>query len=219
MLSNEQIEANKKQFLDLISSITIEGAYLEELIKFLQESDFFTAPASTQYHCNYTGGLCEHSLNVYNNLVKLANDYMPNTYTEDTLKVVGLLHDISKVNFYEIYVMNKKIYNEKGTKHDNQGKFDWFAQEAFKVKESHNRFLAGTHEENSMLLVSQYIPLNLEESVAILNHHSGLGNPNQNYDMSAILNRYPLLTLLHSADYLSTFINERYSNVDDINNV
>ena len=34
---------------------------LEDLLGWLQKSDFFTAPASTRYHGAYEGGLCEHS--------------------------------------------------------------------------------------------------------------------------------------------------------------
>lgn len=211
MLTPEQIEKNKIDFLKLIAEIDIEGADTQGLVDFLDCSDFFTAPASTQYHANYKGGLCEHSLNVYHNLVMLYNqykDYVPE-YDKNSLLVVGLLHDISKTNYYEMYVANKKIYSEKGTKHDNMGKFDWFAEEAFKVKDAHERFIGGTHGFNSMMLVGRYIPLMYEESVAILNHHAGMDDKNATYDLSAILNKYPLATLLHLADMASCYLIER----------
>ena len=211
MLTPEQIEANKIEFLKLIAEIDIEGADTQGLVDFLDGADFFSAPASTQYHCNYKGGLCEHSLHVYHNLVLLAEqykDFIPE-YEKSTFIVLGLLHDISKTNFYEVYVANKKIYSEKGTKHDNMGKFDWFAEEAFKVKDVHDRFIAGTHEVNSMFLVGRYIPLTLEENLAIM-HHQAIPSEGQPIrDMSAILNKYPLITLLQMADYISTFIQER----------
>ena len=60
-----------------------------------------------------------------------------------------------------------------------------------------------------MLLVGNYIPLTLEESVAIMHHHCNANDGNQLYDLSAIMNKYPLLTLLHLADMASTFITER----------
>lgn len=212
MLSKDQIENNKKQFLDLISKINIPGADIEGLINFLTDSDFFNAPASTQYHCNYEGGLCEHSLHVYNELYRLANIYAPNKYEYNTILVVGLLHDLAKVNFYEKYIMNKKIYSDKGTKHDNQGNFDWFAEEAFKVKEPKDRFLGGEHGFNSMMLVGKFIPLTYEENLALLHHHCGLGESKQLFDLSSILNRYSLIPLIHMADFCSTFLLER---VDD----
>lgn len=212
MLNKDQIAQNRIEFLKLISEISIPGAKIQELVEFLDQGDFFTAPASTLYHNNYEGGLCEHSLNVYHNLVSLYEKFKPNLpyeYDNNTLLICGLLHDISKTNFYESYVMNKKIYSEKGSKSDNQGKFDWFAEQAYKTKEAKDRFLAGTHEENSMLILAKYIPLMEEEMIAIMNHHAGLGDTKVNYDLSAVSNRYPLLPLLHSADYLATFILER----------
>lgn len=211
MLTEEQIQNNKLEFLKLISEINIPGADTEALVNFLEKNDFFTAPASTQYHCHFKGGLCYHSLNVYKTLVQLYNQYkdIVPQYDKNSLLVVGLLHDISKVNFYESYVVNKKIYNEKGTKHDNLGNFDWFAEEAFKVKDPKDRFLMGNHEEASALLIGNYIPINLEETIAVMHHHCNANDGNQFHDLSAHMNKYPLLTLLHSADMLSCFLIER----------
>ena len=46
-------------------NITRPGS--ERLLEYLlsENSDFFTAPASTKYHSAYEGGLCQHSINVY----------------------------------------------------------------------------------------------------------------------------------------------------------
>ena len=57
---------NKEKFIQIYrENITREGA--DRLLAFLcsEGSDFFTAPASARYHSAYEGGLCEHSLNVY----------------------------------------------------------------------------------------------------------------------------------------------------------
>ncbi len=212
MLTPEKIEQNKIEFLKLISEIDIDGADTQGLVEFLDSGDFFEAPASTMYHSNFKGGLCQHSLNVYHNLVSLYNQYksyLPYEYDKNTLLIVGLLHDISKTNYYEVYVANKKMYSDTGTKHDNMGKFDWFSEEAFKVRDVHDRFVAGTHEVNSMMLVGRYIPLSLEENLAIMHHQAIPSEGEPIRDMSAILNKYPLITLLQMADYLSTFIFER----------
>ena len=218
MLTNEQIIQNKMTFLKLISEIDIPGADTQGLVGFLDTPDdkgmnFFNAPASTIYHNNYEGGLCEHSLNVYYTLVELYEkfkDRLPYQYDKNTLLICGLLHDISKNGFYEKYTRNEKHYHAGGSKHDNGGAFDWIAVDAYKTKDAHDRILFGTHEENSMYLLGRYIPLSEEEMVAILNHHAGVGQANQNYDLSAIANKYPLQPLLHMADYLSTFILERF---------
>lgn len=207
-LTNEQILENKSKYLQLLSEIDIEGADTQGLAEYLLNSDFFTAPASTQYHCNFDGGLCYHSLNVYSCLVNLVDQYAKDKYSKSTLIVVALLHDLAKVDYYEKYVANRKIYGPNGSKHDNQGNFDWFAEEAFKVKDAKDRFLGGEHGFNSMILANRYIPMTYEETLAILHHHCGFGEAKQLYDLSAILNKYPLITLLHTADFLSTFILE-----------
>ena len=78
----------KERFLELLSNIDREG--MDELIKFLEKSDFFKAPASTKFHGDYEGGLLEHSLKVYdilcNKVKTLDIDYSVN---EDTLKIVA----------------------------------------------------------------------------------------------------------------------------------
>lgn len=50
--------------------VTRPGA--EKLLAWLEEeTDFFTAPASTKHHLNHPGGLMEHSLNVMGNLNRI----------------------------------------------------------------------------------------------------------------------------------------------------
>lgn len=211
MLTEEQIEQNKQKFLQIVSTINIEGADINGLVNWLVTSDFFTAPASTQFHAAYKGGLCYHTLNVYHNMLKLYDLYKDNLPAIDpqSLIIVSLFHDVSKIDYYEMYIMNKKVYNPNGTKHDNMGKFDWVAEEAYKVKDAENRFLAVNHGVNSALLIGRFIPLSLDENVAIMNHMLNTDDKAVNYDQSAIINKYPLLALIHLADFASTFINER----------
>ena len=89
MLNKNQIEQNRAEFLKLLAEVNIEGARIQELVEFLDNGDFFTAPASTMYHNNYEGGLCEHSLNVYKNLGEIKKllkpicSYNPNTTLQE----------------------------------------------------------------------------------------------------------------------------------------
>lgn len=205
-ISDETILANREEFISLIKELkTIEGARIDELLTFLDESDFYTAPASTKYHNSVKGGLCDHSLNVYRNILAVyerARQTNPGLkeYPRETLIVVSLLHDISKTNFYEACIQNEKVYSDQGTKHDNLGKFEWIAKEGFKVADESKRMLGGDHGFNSVALLGRYIPLTYEETVAILNHHCGFDNGFVNKELSSILNRYPLVTILHIAD-------------------
>ena len=51
----------KEEFIEIYTKyITRNGA--EELLEWLKRTDFFTAPASTKYHCACEGGLVMHSV-------------------------------------------------------------------------------------------------------------------------------------------------------------
>ena len=211
MLKPEEIERNRQEFISLIKTINIPGAKIDELLQDLDNSDFYFAPASTQYHNSFEGGLCLHSLNVYRHLSALVGLYaniIPH-YDQNTILIVSLLHDLSKINFYEEYTVNKKRYYEGGSKKDNLGAFDWYSETSYKVKDAKDRFLAGSHEFNSLLLIQKYIPLNVEETIAINHHHFGMSDKNPIGDLNAVANRFPLLTLLHLADMASTYLSER----------
>lgn len=226
-LTKEKIAANKKEYLDLIDSISVEGADIDRFKDWLlNRSDFFEAPASTKYHCSCEGGLCQHSLNVYHTLVQLCSTYavhseknpeyvanesedidnttvpeyilVPN-YSEDSIKIVSLLHDISKANFYEKY--NRNVKNEITGK--------WEAIEDFRTRDADSRFIYGNHEENSEFIARTFFPLDLEESSAILHHHSGMGFDSTQTDITIIYNKYSLACLLHIADMLSTYVEEK----------
>ena len=186
MLMDLQIADNKQKFIDLVQSISREGFMKDNLLTKLENSDFYTAPASAKYHCHYKGGLCEHSLNVYNNIVKLA-EMKGVEIDSDTLKIVALFHDLSKMNYYETYFMNKKNYHAGGTKHDEGGAFDWEAVSAYKVRENSERFLFGNHEQTSEFMLRSYCPLTYEESIAILHHHGGMGFDSAKDDVSEFL--------------------------------
>ncbi len=202
-MDKEQINKNKETFLELVKGITREDADLNYLINWLEnKSDFFTAPASTKYHCGFEGGLCQHSLNVYNALSKLNKEY--GDYSEDTIRIVALFHDISKANFYEVYERNVNT----GQK-DEKGKDIWIRVPEYKVKEANSRFIFGNHEQNSEFMIRSFIPLEIEESVAILNHHGGMGYDSTQADLTPIYNKYSLACLLHVADMLATYVTEK----------
>ena len=60
----------KQEFLEIYyDNIERDGA--EELLNYLEKTDFFTAPASGRRHNNFEGGLCQHSINVYKRFLKL----------------------------------------------------------------------------------------------------------------------------------------------------
>lgn len=216
MLTKEQIDTNKNEFIELLKQIKRPGCDIDALINKLEKSDFFIAPASTQYHCGYAGGLCYHSLNVYKQLCKLVDmeypRFIPDENGElfeiedyfcpistDSILITALLHDISKMNYYEISQRNVK--DEKG---------NWVQVPFVKTREAKDRFVYSTHGVNSEYMIGRFIPLSIEESAAITNHMGGkeAGAPVMDSTVTEVFNRYPLAILLHTADMLATFIDE-----------
>ncbi len=86
---------NKERFLELCSKVKREG--IEDLVKWLEASDFFYAPASTRFHGSYAGGLLEHSLNVYDELVRLLAAYPEVKTSEETAIIISIFHDLSRI--------------------------------------------------------------------------------------------------------------------------
>ena len=82
----------KQRFIELLKATNIEG--IDNLLDFLDKTDFYTAPASTRFHNAFEGGLLAHSLNVYDCLKDLTKE----KWADDTIAIVALLHDICKVN-------------------------------------------------------------------------------------------------------------------------
>lgn len=100
-------EAQKKladDFVELLRTTNRDG--IEELIRYLQEeTDFFTAPASTKYHGAFESGLLMHSINV---CAELNLDPNSKVYPPETTIIVALLHDICKANCYRTEKRNVK---------------------------------------------------------------------------------------------------------------
>ena len=167
----------------------------DDLISWLRSSDFFSAPASTRFHGSHEGGLLEHSLNVYYSLVSLLKQAgLSGNYTDETVALVSLLHDVCKVNYYKKGVRNVK---EDGR---------WVQKEVYEVDE---RFPCG-HGEKSVILLQNFIRLSGEEIMAIRAHMGGFDTSVKGgeYFIGKIFERSKLALLLHLADMESTYLLE-----------
>ena len=88
-MDNTQIEKNFETYINLLET-KIKRDGMERLIKWLKARDTKVAPASAKYHCEYAGGLVEHSLNVYERWKKLVNLQYPIKKVEVNGKVEQL---------------------------------------------------------------------------------------------------------------------------------
>ena len=171
------------------------------LTSFLQSKcDFFTAPASTKFHCAYEGGLCEHSLNVYDCLKSyLETDRAKETFglkfSDETIAISALLHDICKINTYVVSMRNVK--NDKTGQWEKVPYYDY------------NDTLPYGHGEKSVYIVSGFMRLTRDEAMAIRWHMGFSGEENVKLIGNA-LRMYPLALALSIADCeASSFVEER----------
>ncbi len=207
MLEKEDMFDIKNEYCELLRKIKREG--VEDLIAYLEDTDFFVAPASTQYHCSFPGGLCLHSLNVYHALCSLAEKFLDDSsYKEENLIVIGLLHDIYKIGFYEEYIKNEKVYSAYGKKMDELGAFDWVSSKMYKVKDAEDRNIIGNKGFTSYYRASNFIPLEKNEISALVNQYSAVDR-DVSMDLSNILSKNPLAVVLHAADIIATYCIEK----------
>lgn len=180
---------NQLRFIQLLKTCSRPG--IQELINYLEnETDFFTAPASTKYHGCHEQGLLEHSLNVFDELSK-----MPYSKGIDTESIIlcSLLHDVCKANFYTVSYRNAK--NEQGI---------WEKVPYYTVKDE----LPYGHGEKSVYMISKFIKLTDEEAMAIRWHMGSFDAGGNAYTLSTAMEKYPLIIYLHLADLIATHIKE-----------
>ena len=67
-------------------------------------------------------------------------------------------------------------------------------------------------DETAEFMIRQFVPLTYQESTAVLHHHFALSfdSIKDTGVVGNVYNRYAIATLLHVADTISAFIDERY---------
>ena len=193
----------KEEFIKIYREyIKRDGA--DKLLEYLQSTDFFTAPASSRFHNDFDGGLCDHSINVYYRLKKLidAEDSLYNKYSNETIAIIGLLHDLCKINFY---VKDYRKVNEGGV---------WLTKPYYKIDEVYPY----GHGEKSVYIISKYMKLTDIEALAI-NWHMGpydqrvKGQSPQTLEAAMHVDDIVLLTYI--ADSLATYLDEKDENYEN----
>ena len=159
--------------------------------------DFFVAPASTRYHGAYAGGLCEHSINVYECLKDyLKRPRVQELYhlhcSEESLAVISLLHDVCKINCYKPSFRNVK--DENGV---------WKKVPTFEFDDP----LPYGHGEKSVYIIGGFLRLSREEAFAI-RFHMGFSGSEEVRLVGNAFERFPLAFALATADMEATYFLE-----------
>ena len=179
----------ENQIIELLKSTNRQG--MANLITFMQKSDFFKAPASTRFHGCFEGGLAKHSMKVYEILKqKVENSVISLNIPQESIIIIGLLHDICKLNYYKVDYRNAK--NALGV---------WEKVPYYTVEDT----IPYGHGEKSVMMLSEYIKLSNEEKYSI-RWHMGYTEPKELYGtIGEAYKKYPLALLAHEADLEATY--------------
>lgn len=174
--------------------------HIKRTLEWLRSGDFYTAPASTKYHDACTGGLLNHTLQTYTQLVGLRSvpkfSLVVNEQWYSAVFAV-LVHDWCKIGRYESYLKNVK----------NPDTGDWEQIPAFKYKDDGvGRFGHGTQSLIMAMQVcnSKLTSLTFEEMAAIRWHMDAwdIGHYDES-DLAKCNEKIPMVRMVQFADQLA----------------
>ncbi|MCM1234895.1 MAG: hypothetical protein NC489_32745 [Ruminococcus flavefaciens] len=179
---------------DCFDLLTANGVEISENFKnFLKNSGFFTLPASTRYHGAKEGGLYAHSLTVAETLLTLTTRNNLKWERPGSPVVVGLFHDLCKLEAYEQVVTGRTGHGEK---------YGW------QHTDGRDQLYTG-HGEKSILLLAPWMQLTAEEVACIRWHMGAFDDSEQWSHYTAAVHRFPNVLWTHHADMIASHILQR----------
>lgn len=165
--------------------IQLMGGHIDDsLVRWLVEVGFFTAPASVSHHANHSGGLYLHSLEVMRQLLWLTEELGLKWQKERSPFIVGMFHDICKV--------------------DNYRHVEGDDAEAW---EYNNASLLPGHGEKSVILLQQHMQLTDEELYCIRWHMGAFDDDKKNWNSyGRAVTKFPNVLYTHTADMIAARI-------------
>lgn len=239
MLKCNTVDINelKRKIVDELSEISSRNPMV--LVDWLLKTDFFEAPASTNFHYNEPGGLAAHSWNVFS-VLKLKNEMLGSVYPLDTIRISGLLHDVCKIDYYEIdtdppteaqlkYLLSlaKSEYHKIPADHMTKGHISNLinyyknggTKPEFKFSYKVTDKLPIGHGEKSIFLLASRVEMTLPEILSIRWHMLAFDASihfqyPSGYPFKQSINEHPLVTMLAAADLEASNILESDRDID-----
>lgn len=198
------VQQNKEKFIGYCRKY-IQRKGIDELLNYLEtKTDFFTAPSSTRFHLNCPGGLCQHSINVFETALRINEQVLrpkqeageclfAEPLSEESIAISALFHDLCKCGLY---------HQTEKWKKDEQN--HWVSYIGYEVKDD---FPFG-HGEKSCYIINFYLKLRKEELLAIRWHMGmydvGESGSSGRYAFYNSCEASPLVLLLQMADMSSS---------------
>lgn len=188
--------SNRELFISIMKQVERPG--VDELLAWLEGTDFYSAPASTRFHGSYPGGLVYHTLNVVYELRELVRFYDIKDISNESIVIVALAHDFCKINIYQETMVNVPPQRSKSGK--------WEQQLGYKK----NEILKLGHGAKSLSILQNFIKLEDYEKEAIFWHMGAYdtGTLSSIHDLYDVFKENKLAFLLHMADMVATYITE-----------
>lgn len=161
--------------------------------EWLRTTDFYSCPASTQYHDNFNSGLLLHTLKVADRCKELCkSNLFANKVSYARAIRACLLHDWCKIGLYEPF--------NKNVKNDETG--IWEQVTLYKYRRDRSVCLG--HGASSVFLASRFFKISYEEALAI-RWHMGEYNvvESEVTEFSQACRKYPMVYLIQFADRMS----------------
>ena len=156
----------------------------QEMAGWLESNGFFTAPASTKFHCAYEGGLFDHSFQVMEKLLEMTRLMALEWEREESPYIVGMFHDLCKIDQYT---------------HNVGWSPEWEYNKEMELQ---------GHGEKSVMLLSKFMTLT-EEEIYCIRYHMGIFTKDYEWnDFTRAVRKYPNVLWTHHADMYATHVLE-----------
>lgn len=166
-----------------------KGWITSEFITYLIKEGFFEKPASLGHHLSHKGGLYTHSNNVANHLIRMTNDLGLVWQNERSPFLVGMFHDICKMDDYV----------DRLTCDVDDSEYEW----------NSNQVLKG-HGDKSVMILSQFFQLT-EEEVLCIRYHMGAYERDSWEEFDRATRKHPNVLYTHTADMYASKVLENYT--------
>lgn len=193
----------KARFIEILTGTKRKN--VDAVIIGLEKLGFFDAPASKKHHLAKKGGLCEHSLNVYQQAMAIRDTEigihpeLEAVLKPDSIAIAALLHDVCKAEVYKIGFRNKK----------NEQTGQWEKVAVYENDYSHCPL--GHGEKSVIRLLTAGLELTADEIYAIRWHMGAWEIPDSfeaKGNFSDACDKCPLLDIIMVADELATRVTE-----------
>lgn len=171
-------EERLKAFTELLEN-NIQDYDLRDVLAWCIDNRYFTAPASTKYHGNYPGGLFDHSYSVATYLINLTESEKLEWERSISPIIIGLFHDLCKVDLY-CKDVDGYTYN--------------------------NDTLLKGHGDKSIMILSTLMRLTEEEVMCIRYHMGAFTDKEEWGNYTRAINEFPNVLWTHHADMIATHI-------------